>query len=92
VDTWLVKTVGTLLVIVGLRVVDDARARDVSPGTAWLGIGVAGALGFISAFYSLKHRISRIYLLDTITEAGWIILWLAALSKPSTSPEQEGAS
>lgn len=91
-DTWLVKTVGSLIAVVGVRVMDDARRGRVRGDTAWLGIGVAAVLGVISCFYSLKRRISRIYLLDSLAEGAWIVLWCAALLRDRERHARKAAS
>ncbi len=82
-DLWLVKTVGCLLTLVGLHSVLAARTGDVeSRRTGLLAFGVSSALASISFFYSVRGRISKIYLLDTLMQTTWALLWLRELMKP----------
>jgi hypothetical protein len=74
-DRWLVKTVGALLALIG-GVVGFAGIRQVrSPEIEALGAGSAALLAGVDLIYALRGRISRVYLLDALIEAGIITRW-----------------
>jgi hypothetical protein len=75
-DKWLVKTLGGLIAAVGGAVVvgGSERARMLP----MLGAGAAVALGAADVVYVAKKRISPVYLLDAVAEAGLIGAWLLA--------------
>lgn len=73
VDRWLVKTVGVLVAVIGASLLADARRP--SRGSRMLGIGSAAGLGGVDVVYSLRGRISKIYLLDAVLEALLVMLW-----------------
>ena len=73
VDRWLVKTVGLLVAVIGASLLADARRP--SRGSRVLAVGSAAALGGIDTVYSLRGRISKIYLLDALLEAMLVALW-----------------
>ncbi|HEY7519967.1 MAG TPA: hypothetical protein VIE36_16895 [Methylomirabilota bacterium] len=75
VDRWLVKTVGVLVAVIGASLLADAR--HPSRGSRVLGVGSAAALGGVDVVYSLRGRISKIYLLDAVLEALLVGLWAA---------------
>jgi hypothetical protein len=78
-DVWLVRTVAGLLVSNGAV---QVSAAGKSPGALALarrvGIGTAATLGTVDLVYGVTGRISRIYLLDALLEAGWIAAWMSA--------------
>lgn len=76
-DRWLVRTVAGLLVangVVQLRATTPAEARQA----ARVGVGTATVLLLADLRYAVPGRISRMYLLDAVVEAGWIAAWLRA--------------
>jgi len=77
-DHWLVRTVGLLLVVIGLALITGGIRKTVTPEAAVSGAGTAGVLLGIDVFYVSKKRISRVYLLDAVAEvifvAGWIVV------------------
>lgn len=75
VDKWLVKTAGVLIAVIGASLLADARRP--SRGSRVLGIGSAAALGGVDVVYSLRGRISKIYLADAVLEALLVGLWVA---------------
>lgn len=79
VDIWLVKTVGSLLMVTGLVLVIVAIRRRVSLEIVVLAIGNAFALTVIELIYWSNGTISAIYLLDAVVEVlliiGWLLLW-----------------
>ena len=76
VDRWLVKTVGVLVAVIGASLLADAQRP--SRGSRVLGVGSAAALSGVDALYSLRGRISKIYLLDAVVEAVLVALWAFA--------------
>ncbi len=74
VDRWLVKTVGVLVAVIGASLLADARRP--SRGSAVLGVGSAAALGGVDVVYSLRGRISKIYLADAVLEAMLVAFWV----------------
>ncbi|HEX6964461.1 MAG TPA: hypothetical protein VF166_01605 [Gemmatimonadaceae bacterium] len=67
-DRWLVKTVGTLLVIDGAVMTLAVRRERVTPEVALLGLGTALGVAAIDVVYALRGRISPVYLLDAAAE------------------------
>ena len=80
VDRWLVKTVGVLVTVIGGVLLLAGARRRLMPETAVLAAGSALGLAGIDLVYSLRGRISKVYLLDAIMEillaVGWAMLWL----------------
>jgi hypothetical protein len=78
-DIWLVKTVGSLLIPVGLAMLSFV-SRPSDKSLFILAGGISVAFIAIDTFYALREVISDIYLLDAILEAlflaGWIFCWL----------------
>ncbi len=79
VDFWLVRTVGSLLAVMGSTMVLGAVRDEAGPETRSLAIGTAGAITAIDAVYVKRGRISRIYLLDAATQVGLIAAWVTTL-------------
>lgn len=79
-DLWLVKTVGALLVVIGLTLGLDGLGKRVSPGTLLLGTGSALGLGAIDVVYVHRRQISRVYLLDALAELALLAAWWVAAS------------
>jgi hypothetical protein len=85
IDWWLVKTVGTLIAVIGAalglawlrRDSDDPTPR---PETVLLAAGSAVGLAAIDVGYAgLRRRIRPVYLLDAIAELGLAAVWLMKL-------------
>ena len=74
-DLWLVKTAGTLITVIGGVIGLAGYRRRVTPEIGLLAAGCAAGLGAIDVVYVAKKRISPIYLLDALAEAGLITLW-----------------
>jgi hypothetical protein len=81
VDTWLVKMVSVLVVVIGAVLGLAGRRRYVSPEIALLGVGSAAGFTGIDVFYVARKRISPVYLLDALTELILIGLWAVALGR-----------
>ena len=77
-DVWLVKTVGILVAVIGAVLLQAARRRSVSDEVVLLAVGSALGLAAIDLTYSLRGRISSIYLADAAVEIGLAALWLIA--------------
>jgi hypothetical protein len=78
-DDWLVRTVAGLLIANGAAQVSSAGgAPDALVLARRLGIATAATLGTVDLVYGATGRISRIYLLDALAEAGWIAAWTSA--------------
>jgi hypothetical protein len=74
-DIWLVKTVGALLLPIGLTLGSFLFIpTDIRPAIL---LGSATALAFVTIdfYYALNDVISDIYLLDGIVEIGFLLFW-----------------
>jgi hypothetical protein len=80
-DDWLVKSIGGLIAVIGGTLLAAGLRGRVTKETALLGIASAAALSWSDIHYVSQRRISRVYLLDVVAEApfllGWA-LWAAA--------------
>lgn len=78
-DLWLVRTVGVLVLVVGVVLLVAARRRRVTFELALLAVGCALGLAGIDIVYHALGVIPRVYLLDAAAElalaAAWIIAW-----------------
>ena len=75
VDRWLTKTLGGLITVVGSALVAGSFEEKQTPSLRSLGLGSALALGFSDSWYSLKGRISKVYLWDALVEAALVTAW-----------------
>jgi hypothetical protein len=82
VDKWLVKTVGLLVSVIGLVEVSAGVRRAPAPEVPLLGVGSAAALAAVDIVYVGIGRISRVYLLDALTEVLLIVGWARAVRSP----------
>jgi hypothetical protein len=78
-DFWLVRTVGSLLAVMGSTMMLGALRDQSGPETRSLAIGTAGAITAIDAVYVKRGRISPIYLLDAATQLGLMAAWAVTL-------------
>jgi hypothetical protein len=78
-DLWLVKTVGLLLVAIGAGLILAGTRNEFEPALILIGMGSAAALLAIEVVYVLKRVIPRIYLVDGVVEAGFLVGWVAGL-------------
>jgi hypothetical protein len=78
VDVWLVKTVGTLVSVVGGVLGLAGARRRVTPELALLGAGCALGLAAIDIIYVARGRISRVYLGDAAVELAIAAAWAGA--------------
>lgn len=77
-DLWLVDTVGALIAVIGLVLLNAARAGRVTRDIALLGTCVAAALAAIDVVFVTRHVIDQIYFADAAVEALLIVWWGAA--------------
>jgi hypothetical protein len=77
-DDWLVKAVGLLIAVSGATLLKSSFRPRVSKDIAFNSAGQAFSLGSISLIYSLKGRISKIYLLDAAVEYALVASWYLA--------------
>jgi hypothetical protein len=85
-DKWLVKTVGTLIAIIGGVLVSAASRRRITPEIAGLALGTATGLGAVDVVYAVKGRISPIYLADAVLEATLVSAWIARTAPRASHP------
>ena len=74
-DLWLVRTVGVLIAVVGVVLLLSYRSRRVTDEVIVLAIGCAIGLAAIDLIYSLRGRISPVYLADAAAEIALAALW-----------------
>lgn len=76
-DFWLAQAVGVLVAgIGGVLLLADRRQR-VTPELRALGIASAGGLGLVDIVFSLRGRISKVYLADALVECALAAGWMA---------------
>ena len=81
-DHWLLKTIGLMLVVIGLALITGGVRKTITPEMAVLGVGTAGALLGIDVFNVSIKKIPRIYLLDAVAELVLIVGWIAIYVSP----------
>lgn len=78
-DHWLVKTVGVLVLVIGVLLLWAGYRGDISTEIYILAVGSAVGLTGIDVVYVCKRIISPVYLLDALAEVvligGWMIAW-----------------
>jgi hypothetical protein len=77
-DIWLVKTVGALLIPVGLTMLCLFRISKDHTSLILLATGTAIAFMIIDIYYAVNDVISDIYLLDAGVEFLFLIGWVRA--------------
>ena len=92
VDRWLVKTVGVLVTVIGGVLCLAGGQRRVTPEIASLAAGSALGLAGIDTVYSLRGRISKVYLLDAIVEVLIALLWALLWFRRSGAGRSAGRS
>ncbi len=76
-DTWLVKTVGSLVLVAGLVMAATGLRRRRAPEVEALAAGLAFALMVVDWVYVAQGRIARVYLLDYLAESA-LLAYLGA--------------
>ena len=74
-DRWPVRTVAGLIVTNGAALLRAGWSGDGVATARAVGMGTALVLGAIDVVYAGRHRISPVYLLDAVMEAGWLVAW-----------------
>jgi hypothetical protein len=77
-DTWLVKTVGALVGVLGGVLAARAASKEPSDDLETVAVGSAAALAAVDVVYVARKRIAPIYLLDAVAEAVLIAGWAFA--------------
>lgn len=80
-DFWLVRCVGALVAVVGVVLGMAGRRGRITPEITTLAVGSSASLATIDTIYSARGRISRIYLLDAVINALFIIAWVRGRRK-----------
>ena len=75
IDLWLVKTVATILAVIGIVLIVAQASAEVTTSIIILGIGSALSLALIEIIYVAKRVISPIYIVDTFVELVLIAWW-----------------
>jgi hypothetical protein len=75
-DFWLAQTVGVLVGVVGGALLLAERRNRITPELELLAVGSAAGLGLVDVVFSLRGRISKVYLLDAALEAAFVAGWL----------------
>jgi len=79
VDDWLVKTVGVLVAVIGAVILIAGQRSSITLEIALLAAGSALGLMGIDVWYTARHVIPWIYLLDALAEliilACWAVAW-----------------
>jgi drug/metabolite transporter (DMT)-like permease len=78
-DIWLVKTVGSLLVVIGIALIVGSNGEEIKPNTICLGVLSALALALVDIYYALRKIISKIYLGEAAVELIFVFLWIGFL-------------
>lgn len=77
IDLWLVKTIGALVMTIGVVLFFAAIRGEVNFEIALLAVGSAMTLTAVDVYYVGKNVISPIYMADALLEilmvAGWLI-------------------
>ena len=77
-EGWLVKTVGGLLVAIGVGLSASSRRRRVARESALIAAASAAALAVVDVWYAgVRRRISPVYLADAPVEAAVVASWIA---------------
>lgn len=74
-DLWLVKTVGLLVTVIGVALIDAARRRELTSTAIVLAVGSSLSLLMIDVIYVARQVISPIYLLDAVLQILLLIGW-----------------
>ncbi len=76
-DIWLVKTVGVLILCIGLTQIRELVLKDYSTNIAFLSVTAAIGLFAIDVYYVFNQVIDKIYLADAAVQLLLIGSWLA---------------
>jgi hypothetical protein len=79
VDFWLVRTIGGIITVISVVLMMAGVRRTVSTETTVLAVGSAASLAASDIIYSLRGRISKIYLVESVAEFILIAMWIAGM-------------
>lgn len=74
-DWWLVQTVAGLMVAGGAAMLTAPATDDGLATARRIAMGNAAVFAAIDLVHATRGRIARTYLLDAVTELGWIAAW-----------------
>jgi hypothetical protein len=74
-EHWLVRTVSGLLIANGISLLRTESAPASVDAARRTGLGSATSLALIDLWFAGSGRISRMYLVDALMEAGFILAW-----------------
>ncbi len=80
-DIWLVKTVGVLIIVIGIALLIARIRKHYCYEIIILAMGAAIGLTIIDIYYVSIGRISPIYLLDAVAEVALLCMWIIGLVK-----------
>jgi hypothetical protein len=80
-EGWLAKTVGAMITVMGGTLLAAGLRRRVTPEIRLLGVGSAAAFTVLDVIYTARGRISPVYLLDAVVEAGLLVGWGVAYAR-----------
>jgi hypothetical protein len=78
VDRWLVYTVAGLMASIGSAQLSSTADGPSLKQARRMGMGCALTLASVDLVYAPRRRISRMYLVDALAEATWIMAWVIA--------------
>jgi hypothetical protein len=84
-DTWLVKTVGMLLLAISVTFLFSLLTKKLSSGTIVLALACCAAFLLVDCYFAFKGVISEIYMGDASIQFILIIAWVVVLSKKKNS-------
>jgi len=74
-DSWLVRSVAGILVVVGAILVHDAARGDVAKSVRFLAAGVSAVLAIVALFSSLAGFISWLFFFDGLAHMAFALAW-----------------
>jgi hypothetical protein len=75
-DFWLAQTVGVLVGVAGGVLLLAEKRNRLTRELELLAVGSAAGLGLVDVVFSLRGRISKVYLVDAAVEAALVAGWL----------------
>lgn len=78
-DIWLVRTVGVLVLVVGITLVTAASKKLFPSPVLVLAMGSCIGFASIDIIYVMNDTIGSIYLMDAFAQIILLILWVVAL-------------
>ncbi len=79
-DLWLVRTVGILVLVVGVGLIVAGIRQRFAPELIRIAMAGAAGLMTIDLVYAFKRVISLVYLLDAAVEVGLFVWWIVYLT------------